>query len=125
MSKRTVIAPEAKLEKKADLIQEMENHEDIHGKVAAHKRALQNYESKKQFLYPVEKITEDHLFIRNVKYPGANEDFPCEQHALFRFVSKYYPNAKGGPIYVDEPRNTVEADRAWQRHDKMRERNLR
>lgn len=122
MSKRTVMAPEAKYEKKVDL---QEQDEDVRVKIAANKRALQTYENKKQLLYPIEKIAQDKLIILNVKYPGADEDYPHVQHALFRFVSKVFPNAVGGPLYVDEPRNPNEIHRAYDRHEKMKERNLR
>lgn len=125
MAKRTIVGPEARVEKKAEVFEEMENHEDIRGKVAAHKRALQKYEEKTQILHPIELIAQDQLFIRNVKYSGADEDYPHEHQGLFRFVSKIYPNAKGGPLYVDEPKNPNEIHRAWDRHEKMVARNLR
>lgn len=125
MKRRTIIAPEATKTKKAEMIQEVEDYSDIRGKVAAHKRALLSYDAKQQFLYPIERVTLDHTVIRNVKYPGADQDYPEDQHALFRFVSKYYPNAQGGPLYVDEPRNENEIYRAHERQAKMKARKLR
>ncbi len=94
-------------------------------KIDARKRILQKFDTKDQLLYPVEKVAKDKLVIMNIKYPGADDDYPAVQHVLFRFVTKMYPNAKGGPLYVDEPRNETESHRAWERHEKMKTRKLR
>lgn len=125
--KRTIQAPEAskKANKQTEIFMEMENHKEINEKIAQNKRGLQRYESKQEFLYPLERIVQDRLVIRNVKYPGADEDYPLNQDALFRFVTMVYPNAKGGPIYVDEPIHEKQRVRAYERQEKMKKRKLR
>ena len=125
MSKRTITAPEAKHTKQI-LIDSEESREITTDKLtSAHRKALQRYESKKEFLYPVERIAQDHVCIMNVKFPGADEAYPEPQNALFRFVSKLFPNAKGGPLYVDQPKNDREVYRAYERHKVMAKLNLR
>jgi hypothetical protein len=121
---KKIVAPESSKVREVSLRDAETGHEQS-DLLKAHKRALQHYENKKQLLYPLEKIAQDTLVIRNVKYPGADEDYPLEQHALFRFVSKLYPNAVGGPLYVDEPRNDVEVHRAYERHERMKLKKIR
>lgn len=125
--KRTIVAPEAtkKANKQTEILLEMENHQEINQKIAQNKRALQRYEVRQEFLYPVERIVQDKLCIRNVKYPGADEDYPNNQDALSRFVTMVYPNAKGGPLYVDEPIHEKQRTRAYDRQVKMKKRGLR
>lgn len=105
--------------------QEIAIQDDPNGKGARHRAALYALDKKQEYLYPVDMLAQDKLVIRNVKYPGSEFDYPDDLNALFRFVSKEYPNAKGGPLYVDEPKNVVEVHRAYERHEKMKQRNLR
>lgn len=127
--KRTIHAPQASkiANKSTELLMEMENHQEINEKISAHKRNLQKYESKKEFLYPLERVVghaQNHCE-RNVKYPGADEDYPHVQDALSRFCTKVYPAAKGGPLYVDEPMHEKQMVRAYDRHEKMKKRKIR
>ena len=117
MNKRTIVSPESKTQKSTVIDGETTPQSDRMD--PSHRRALQKYETKKDFLYPVERIARDHVAIHNVKFPGADEHYPEIQNALFRFVSKVYPNAKGGPLYVDTPRNDRETYRAYERHKVM------
>lgn len=48
-----------------------------------------------------DKIAGDVFHYKNWYYPNSRIYFP--EHGELRFVEKYYPNAKGGPLYVDEP----------------------
>lgn len=91
----------------------------------AHRRALAKYESKKVYLYPIERLTQGSVVIRQVKFPGADTAYPDVTQALFRFVSAYYPYAVGGPLYVDEPRNEKEVYRAYERQKVLKKLNLR
>lgn len=121
MKQKTIVAPEAKQAKRVDVHSHSdEEAQDIRDRVAAHKRALQTYESKQQYIYPLERLTQDKTVLRNIKFPGADDVYPGSHQALMRFCSSYYPNAKCGPLYVDEPKNEVELDRAYQRHKVMR-----
>ena len=125
--KKKIVAPEAvHLEnKEIEVFEQTENHKLINEKISANKRALQKYESKREYLYPLERIVQDRLVIRNVKYPGADEDFPHSHQALCRFVTMFYPNAKGGGLYVDEPLHEQQRLRAYDRQKKMKARKLR
>lgn len=122
---KKLIAPEASKQKDTELMVPSYEDQDIKKKIDSNKRELAKYETKSQYLYPVERLAQDKLTILNVKYPGSDEDYPHVQDVLFRFVNKVYPNAKGGPLYVDEPRNEVQVHRAYERHEKMKKRKLR
>ncbi len=117
MNKRTIVAPESKTQKMVEVSEDVQPSRDI--MTASHRKALARYEYKKEFLYPVEKIAQDNVCIMNVKFPGADEAYPQVHEALFRFVSKLFPNAKGGPLYVDQPKNEKEVYRAYERHKVM------
>ena len=52
-----------------------------------------------------DKLTGDKLCSINWYYPGGREAFPYKPDC--RYVSRYYPNAKGGPLAIDTP-NTPE-----------------
>lgn len=91
----------------------------------SHRRALAKFDSKKQFIYPLERITQGTVVIRQVKFPGADAAYPDVTHALYRFVSSYYPYAQGGPLYVDEPKNEKEVFRAYERQKVMKKLGLR
>lgn len=125
MKQRHIIAPEASKLKEQVLAESSPQDVDTSVAIAKHRRNLAKFETKEQLLYPVEKIAQDKLLIMNIKYPGADEDFPFIQDVLMRFVTKVYPNAKGGALYVDEPRNETQSWRAWERHKKMKVRGLR
>jgi len=50
----------------------------------------------------IENISGDKFCYINFYYPGGRDHFP-ENEKLWR-VDRYYPNAVGGPLFVDEPR---------------------
>lgn len=121
--KKTIIAVESKTTKRVDIDsndQDAIAHEQARLAVAANRRALQKYDLKQQFLYPIERITMDKLTLRYVKFPGADEAYPNVQDARMRFCTTFYPNALGGPLYVDEPRNEVDTYRAYERNKVMK-----
>src|SRR6266404_3352595 len=112
MNKKTIVAPESNKHKQVEIHENMERTVEP----ASHRRALEKFETKQQWLYPIERIAQDKLVILKVKFPGADEAYPNVTEALFRFVTRVYPNAKGGPLYVDEPVNEKEVYRAYERH---------
>lgn len=123
MSKRTIVAPEGKT-KRIDLAESATDAEtpSEFQSMASHRRALARHDSKKQFTSIVEELVNDTSgLVLNVKFPGADEQYPDYQQALFRFVSKVYPNALGGPLYVDTPRNENEIYRAYERQKVMKQ----
>jgi len=123
MAKKTIVAPESKQQKVTEVGEGIQVTRDTMS--AAHRRALQKYESKQEFIYPVERIAGHKLFIRNTKFPGADSAYPEVQYALYRFVDKFYPYALGGPLYVDEPKNEQESYRAYEKHKVMLKLGLR
>ena len=123
--KKSIIAPESK-QKRAEIEeQDLDLIEDVRGTLAAHRRALQRYEQKNQYIYPLDRLVEGTPVVRNIKFPHSDDYFPEPTQALFRFCSKFYPNAKGGPLYVDEPKNDKEVVRAYERHKILKEMKIR
>ncbi|MBX4188340.1 MAG: hypothetical protein KW793_04385 [Candidatus Doudnabacteria bacterium] len=127
MNKKTIVAPESKTKKIEVELSREEDQTPLHYEaLAAHKRALARYESKRQFTSPIEELVQDiSVMVGTVKFPGADEAYPDVTQALMRFVTKIYPNAIGGPLYVDQPRNDVEVYRAYERQKVMRQLGLR
>ena len=117
MNKKTFISPESKV-KRVDIVEgEIPTEAPMK---PSFRRALEKFDHPREFIYPLEKITRGSVVIRQVKFPGADEAYPLVQDALCRFVSSYYPYAEGGPLYVDEPKNPTEVDRAYRRQKIMR-----
>lgn len=54
-----------------------------------------------QYLGVTAKIAGTTICNRNWKFKNCDKHFPVEP--LLRTVDKYYPGAKGGPLYADEP----------------------
>lgn len=129
LKKRKIVAPEAKTIKQLDLNENESSEGETplqRDQLNAHKRALARYDSKRQATSPVEELAGDVSGLtRNVKFPGADEAYPQVQQWAFRFVSAFYPNAKGGPLYVDQPRNEAEVYRAYERQKVMKKLKLR
>lgn len=128
MSKRTIVAPESKT-KKIEVEQSTELQAETpleYAKLAAHRRALAKYDQKRQVTSPIEELVGDTSGMEvTVKFKGADEAYPDTIHARFRYCSSYYPNAEGGPLYVDQPRNEGEIYRAYERQKVMKKLGLR
>ncbi len=118
---KKLVAPESK--KKIVDLEEKESMPDL--MTPAHRNALRKWDEKQEFLYPLERITQSKLCFRKEKFPGADDVYPEPHQALYRFVSKFYPNAVGGPLYVDEPQNELEIHRAYERQKVMKKLKLR
>lgn len=125
MSKKIIVAPESKTQKVIEVGDHIEQNLEIDRMTPSHRRALQKYETKQEFIYPLERITQSKLFIMKVKFPGSDEAYPLPTQAMFRFVSKFYPYAAGGALYVDEPVNELEIHRAYERQKVMKRLHLR
>lgn len=52
-------------------------------------------------------------YVRNWKIPRAREHFPFDP--LMRSVDKYFQFAKGGPLFVDEPKTPADIERCKQK----------
>lgn len=54
-----------------------------------------------EYLGLAAEVAESVVYVRNSRWPGAAEDFPHEP--ALRTCDKYFREAKGGPLYIDEP----------------------
>lgn len=124
--KRHIVAPEASVGYR-------EHHEQIEDHLPppqdetspAHERALKRVDLAKVFVTVSDQIAESKIFYRNWKWPKCYEVFPNSLHAAKRFVTKYYPNAVGGPLYVDEPRTPKEKQDALEKQKILRKQGIR
>ncbi len=55
------------------------------------------------------QVAQNTMHVRNWKYKNADKHFPYDP--LARRVDKYFQNAKGGPLYVDEPMEATDLER--------------
>lgn len=66
-----------------------------------HKRLIERSENLNKFVDLSNTLAESSFYHRNWKWIGADQHYP--NHPLMRTVAKYFPHAKGGPLYIDEP----------------------
>ena len=71
-----------------------------------HERLIAKVDARHRALAIADQIAESAVWFRNWKYPGADKLYPLDPY--MRFVDKYYPYAKGGPLLVDEPATELE-----------------
>lgn len=109
-TKKQIVAPQASGGMK---VTEVEEDAPMPGddNSAAHRRALARAAERQQFVTIAERIAKDSMHYKHYKWPGADREFPESIDAPMRFVSKYFPYAEGGPLYVDEPKTALEARR--------------
>lgn len=101
MSRRRIIAPQAAQENRNVILGEPQAPRDLDS--PEHRRALQRLEDRQKFVTIADQIARETLFLRNYRWPGSTVRFPDDIDANMRFVTKYYPHAEGGPLFVDEP----------------------
>lgn len=77
----------------------------------------------REFLGLAAEIARDTIHIRNSRWPGAAEDFPHEP--ALRTCGKFFRDAEGGPLYMDEPVTKGEVEHCKRKADKLRARGLR
>lgn len=61
---------------------------------------LREIDNGSRFQGIAEKIAQDKFCHINYYYPGGREAFPMRED--MRRVAKFYPYAKGGPLFVDD-----------------------
>jgi len=66
-----------------------------------HERRLERVEHLKLLKSRAERLARDNYCVMNWKWQGSETAFPDEP--WLRTVEKYYPNAQGGPLLIDEP----------------------
>lgn len=76
---------------------------------------LIKFNEKKGFHTLAEKIAESTIYIRNYKFPMADQRIPPQVNPDFKFVDKFFPYAKGGPLYVDEPRDDKDTQLSFEK----------
>lgn len=65
-----------------------------------------------------EKIAESRVLFRSWKNDGLKAAFPHERRLWT--TEKYYPDAKGGPLYIDEPQGTQEVAECERKREVMK-----
>lgn len=72
-------------------------------------------QKRHEFTSIAEQIAESHIAVGNYRIPSDKKLFPLDQDAAKRFVSRFFPYAKGGALFVDEPANEHELQFAEKR----------
>lgn len=67
------------------------------------KRIAQIQTKREKFTKTVDIVADSELHYRNHKIPKSSENFPIDYR--MQFADLYYPYAKGGPLYIDQPSN--------------------
>lgn len=77
----------------------------------------------KQYLGLSAQVAQDTTYIRNTRYPNAAKHFPVDP--IMRTVDKYFRDAVGGPLYLDEPQTELDIARCKKKAEVMRIERLR
>lgn len=89
----------------AKIIQRPQSSQEELGEVNSsekrHMKLIEKAESKGDLKSRAEILSGHNYCIQNWKFKGAEEAFPNEP--WLRCVGKYYPEAIGGPLLIDEP----------------------
>jgi hypothetical protein len=127
--KRTFVSPELGMRGKSNETPSQDPfHKDVEKDDSkAHKAKVAKAGSRTgrdgHFATMAERVAKHHLYYLNHKIPDAEKHFPVDIYS--RFVSKYFPYAEGGPLYVDEPRNDDEMFKAYEKQKVLKKMGLR
>jgi hypothetical protein len=88
-----------------------------------HERAVKRCNERNSFITFSDCLAQSVDYIMNVKWDLGDVNYPNSPE--MRTVNKFYPNAKGGPLYVDEPNDEQNATRCYEKQTKMRKLGLR
>lgn len=127
--KRTIHSPEAGIRTKTG---EAPNHDSFHKDVnpedtAAHKAKIAKTDlrngAKGHFASMAERVAKSPIYHLNYKIPHAEKHYPIDIES--RFVSKFFPYAQGGPLYVDEPLTENQMIKAYDKQKLLKGMGLR
>lgn len=125
-AQRKIIAPEASVENRVVSLEAKDDDErqrDVD--TPEHRRALARADERKTFISLADQVARDTLFFGKYKWPGAHQAYPDDPDAMMRFVTRYYPHAEGGALYVDMPRSVRQVDRCEEKRKVMKKLRLR
>lgn len=88
-----------------------------------HERRLAKLEMKEKLRSRADLLANDFEFYRNRQIPCLNELYPSMPWKWS--VDLFYPNAEGGPLWVDEPNSNEECNALRVREKFLRERGFR
>ena len=71
---------------------------------------LARFDARQNLRSRAERLAGDHLCVMNWRFPEAADHFPVEP--WMRSVTKYFRDAVGGPLAIDEPEAGYQLDRA-------------
>jgi hypothetical protein len=126
-NRRAIVAPEASKknqivtlggDKIPSLEEELASIPDTDS--AAHKRSIMRTELRGQFITLSDHVAESDIFVRNFKFHEADKVYSDLAFVDYRFVTKMYPYAKNGVLFVDEPRNEPQAHVAYEKQKQLK-----
>jgi hypothetical protein len=125
-AQRRVVAPQASEENRVVNLTTLDDDDKSKDQeTPAHRRALARMDGRKTFVGLPDQVARDTLFFGNYKWPGADREYPDEPDAMMRFVTRYYPHAEGGPLYIDQPRSHREVERCEEKRRAFKKLRLR
>lgn len=80
---------------------------------------IQKIEARKDLRSRAERLAGDRICVLNWRFPEAANVFPTEP--WMRTVSKYFRDASGGPLMVDEPELPHQVERCKRKLPILRE----
>jgi hypothetical protein len=80
---------------------------------------LAKWEARLELRSRAERLAGDRICLMNWKFPEAADHFPVEP--WMRTVTKYFRDAVGGPLAIDEPELPYQVERAERRRPILKE----
>lgn len=122
---RKIIAPEASKKHKSTVLVDGKSDPNQDVETPEHRRAMSRHLTRADLVSIADQVAGDAMFFRNYRWPDANRIYPDDVDAMMRFVSRYYPHATNGPLYIDEPANLREVNRCEEKSKHMKKLKLR
>lgn len=112
MTRKRIIAPESK-QKQIEVIQTI-------GIEEAFQEPKFRSARKNGYYSLSDELAESTVYFRNHRLKEADILYPDFTQLNYRFVTKYYPYAKGGPLFVDEVRGEYQTKIAYEKQKTLK-----
>lgn len=68
--------------------------------------AIKEIQTRRKYHNTASQVAESDFYKKNYMYDGGKKTFPDNPELWY--VNKFFPYAKQGPLFVDEPKNDIE-----------------
>jgi len=123
--KRMIVSPEANLKvEPGSALKHDAFHQDKEDRRTPEFAArIKKADLRSQFVTLAEQVAKSTVYYLNHRIPDAEKYYPIDTDS--RFVSKFFPYAVNGPLYVDEPRTEAQMLKSYEKQKLLKKLKLR